>query len=116
MAETQFPEGIRFFKPFEEAPDFVKGNISITKSEFMEWLQNQPTDKNGRIKLDLKKSKGGNLYLDVNTYGVEQLSEEDKQAIQQQRKAAQERAEGPDTRVAPEDQNGKDPYFGDLDW
>ena len=91
MADIKFAEGIRFFKPHSNAPDFVKGAISIDRDEFIRWASDQKVDENGRIKLDLKKSKEGNLYLSVNEYGLkpdlsndQELKQVKKQAMDQQ--------------------------------
>ena len=39
MTEKNFPNGIYFNLPKEKAPDFVKGNVSIKKAEFIAWLE-----------------------------------------------------------------------------
>jgi hypothetical protein len=62
-----FAEGIYFDKPREGAPDFVKGNISIKVAEFIEFAKKHEK-KSGYVNLDLKKSKAGKLYLELNTY------------------------------------------------
>lgn len=61
---NDFPQGIRFFSPHENAPDFVKGNVVINRDEFVEWAMKQKDT----IRLDLKESKEGKLYLAINTY------------------------------------------------
>lgn len=67
MAENVFPEGIRVEPPREGAPDFVKGRISIRVDELKPWLDKNINDR-GWVNLDLKESKGGALYLALNTY------------------------------------------------
>ena len=84
MADVKFPEGIKFFKPFDKAPVFVKGNISIDRDEFITWLSAQPTDDKGRVKLDLKKSQKGTLYLSVNEYGLTPQKDEELEAVRGQ--------------------------------
>jgi hypothetical protein len=34
-----FPEGIAFFTPKENAPDWVKGNVIMSVDKFMTWLK-----------------------------------------------------------------------------
>lgn len=67
-----------FKRPREGAPDFVKGGISIKVDEFITFLRAH--ESKGWVNLDLKKSKGGNLYLELNTYKKDNApSEEDRQ-------------------------------------
>lgn len=65
--EKEFPKGIRFDKPKEGAPDFVKGKIGIYAPDFIEYLQAKKNEK-GWVNLDLKQSKGGKLYLDLDDW------------------------------------------------
>ena len=64
MAEKQFPNGIRAFKPNEKAPDFVKADLTINKAELTTWLQSQPDT----IRLSVKESQKGTYYVEVNTF------------------------------------------------
>ena len=64
MAEKQFPNGIRAFKPNDKAPDFVKVDLTINKSELTTWLQSQPDT----IRLSIKESQKGTYYIEVNTF------------------------------------------------
>lgn len=68
-----FPQGIIFKKPREVAPDFIKGRLSVLKNEFIAYLQGlDATDDWANF--DLKLSKGGNLYLDLNDFKPEPRS------------------------------------------
>ena len=61
----EFPDGLIFKLPRENAPDFVKGSISIKRAELVSWL----SAKNDEwINLDLKVGKSGKSYASVNTY------------------------------------------------
>ena len=64
MAEKQFPNGIRAFKPNEKAPAFVKADLTINKAELTTWLQSQPDT----IRLSVKESQKGTYYVEVNTF------------------------------------------------
>jgi hypothetical protein len=64
MSTKEFPDGIRVFKPNDKAPSFIKGNISIKKSELINWLQSQGEE----VKLNIKESQKGTYYLEVDTY------------------------------------------------
>lgn len=63
--EPIFADGLRVYSPHENAPDFVIGSISIEKGVFMAWLNSQPKEK---INLDIKRSRKGVYYAQVNTY------------------------------------------------
>ena len=59
-----FPNGIKAFKPNDIAPEFVKADILINKSELIRWLD----DKDNEVKLTVKLSQKGTYYLEVNEY------------------------------------------------
>ncbi|HIF38319.1 MAG TPA: hypothetical protein EYQ69_03645 [Gemmatimonadetes bacterium] len=65
MAEVTFPEGISVKDPHESAPDFVQGRISMKKDELIPWLQKQEGEW---VNCDIKRSKGGKLYLQVDNW------------------------------------------------
>lgn len=64
---SDFIKGIIFKAPHENAPDFVKGKMSIKKSELIEFLQ---ADRSGSdwLNYDLKVSKDGKWYFQLDTY------------------------------------------------
>ena len=64
--EKVFADGIRFKNPGPKAPTFVKGKISVNVDNFIKFLQIY--SQNGWVNLDLKESKNGVLYLELNTY------------------------------------------------
>lgn len=59
-------EGLIIKKPHENAPDFVKGKVSINVEKFIEYLRNN--SNNGWVNFDLKESKEGKLYCQLDTY------------------------------------------------
>ena len=65
MPEAIFPEGISVRDPHEKAPDFVRGRISMKKDELIPWLEKQEGEW---VNCDIKRSKGGQLYLQVATW------------------------------------------------
>lgn len=75
-----FAKGIRFFKPRENAPKAIKGNIIIDLKEFKEFLNQQNiTDL---LRIDLRKSEEkGTYYFSLNTWKptpkVEEIKKED---------------------------------------
>ncbi len=67
MDEKTFAKGIYFGKPHPNAPDFVKGKIDIKVDDLMLFLKEHENEK-GYVNLDLKESKAGKLYLELNTF------------------------------------------------
>ncbi len=41
MADKIFVNGLRVQKPRDNAPDFVKANVSINRAELITWLESQ---------------------------------------------------------------------------
>ena len=85
--EVVFADGFIFKKPNENAPEFVKGDISIKVGEFIEFLQKH--NNNGWVNLNLKKSQGGKLYVDLNTWTPKKDESTPTNAGQEQSKAGQ---------------------------
>jgi len=73
--EKVFAKGIYFDKPREGAPDFVKGNISVKVDDFIAFAK-EHEKKSGYINLDLKKSKEGKLYLELNSWEKKEVVED----------------------------------------
>jgi len=60
-----FPKGFIYKEPHKNAPDFVKGQVSIKVDEFKQYLNNV----NGEwLNIDLKISREGKPYAQVNTF------------------------------------------------
>ena len=64
----EFPEGIIFKLPRNEAPDFVKGSLSIKRADLIKWLNSKSDEW---IYLDLKVVKSGKAYAAINTWKPE---------------------------------------------
>jgi len=63
-----FAEGMRFEKPREGSPDFIKGRLSFEVDSAIEFLKKHKNEK-GWVNVDLKKSKDkGVLYLELNDW------------------------------------------------
>lgn len=63
MENKDFVLGVRVSKPFYKAPKFVIAQMVINVSEFIEKYEG-----NDEIKIDIKESKGGNYYAQLDTY------------------------------------------------
>lgn len=75
--EKIFPGGVKFFEPHQNAPDFVLCEIVISIDQLAEWIEANrqsvvhESEKYGdQLKLTVKRSKGGAIYPEVNTYGI----------------------------------------------
>lgn len=74
MTEKKFAQGFIFKRPRENAPDFVKGSLSIKVSEAIKFL-NQEKDTDW-VNLDLLVSKDGSkLYFTLNNWKPEKKEE-----------------------------------------
>lgn len=62
-----FAKGIYFDKPREGAPEFIRGRISIKVVDAIPFLEMFQSNA-GYVNLDLKKSKEGKLYLELNQF------------------------------------------------
>jgi hypothetical protein len=65
--DNPFPKGIFFDAPHENAPDFIRGCISIKGDEAIDWIRSNLNEQ-GYVKLDMKLSKGGKMYLAKNDF------------------------------------------------
>ena len=61
-----FPKGVLFKKPRDGAPDFIRGHLSFKVDEAVEFLK--ANEKNGWVNIDIKKSKEGKTYLQLDTW------------------------------------------------
>lgn len=61
-----YPEGMSFFDPHKNAPDYVKGRISFNVGKFIEWADRHQV--NGWLNLDVKTSQKGITYFALNQY------------------------------------------------
>jgi hypothetical protein len=81
MADDKiFANGLIFKAPRENAPDFVKGSISVKVDEFVAFLQANNTNS-GWVNIDIKESKGGKIYCELNTYKPERPNIEPKEDV-----------------------------------
>lgn len=67
MGNKIFADGIRFEKRPEKAPEWIKGRVSFKVDDAIGFLEKYKNDR-GWVNLDLKQSKDGKLYLELNTF------------------------------------------------
>lgn len=78
MTETIFSKGFIFKRPSENAPDFIKGKMSVKVSEAIEFLKQH--QNNDWVNMDLLLSKDGTkLYFKLDTYKKEEKPSENTQ-------------------------------------
>ena len=65
QTEKVFADGF-IFKRKENAPEFVVGSMSIKVDEAMAFLAQNETK--GWVNLDVKLSKGGKFYMELDTW------------------------------------------------
>jgi hypothetical protein len=65
QTDKKFVEGLRVFRPREGVPEFIKLNFLVDRPSLLMWLESQAGDE---IRFDLKESKGGKLYCELNTW------------------------------------------------
>ena len=70
MSDIKFADGLSFFKPHANAPDFVLGKISIDPKKLVPWLRAEYKNNeiNGYLNLSVKMSKAGKPYVCLDTY------------------------------------------------
>lgn len=65
--EKIFAAGMIYRAPHAKAPSFVLAEISIKTEEFVPFLEAH-TKPDGWVNLQVKESKGGKLYVELNHY------------------------------------------------
>jgi len=73
MADEVLPEGLRFFNKKDSQPDFVIGSLVVTMNDLFSFCKAHPeltTEYQGKkqLKLQVLKSKNGNLYAKVDSW------------------------------------------------
>ena len=76
--ENKFIDGFFINKPRENAPDFVKGGLSININKFIPYLHSKANAK-GYVNIDLLTSKDGGLYAKLNDWKPEERFAKDEQ-------------------------------------
>jgi len=76
--EYIFPDGIMFTLPADNAPEWVKGKLSIQPDKFVAWAKQYESER-GWVNLDLKKSKEKQTYyLQLNTWKPSEKMDQEK--------------------------------------
>ena len=65
METKQFAKGF-IFKRNEKAPEWAIGKLSLKQDEAIEFINN--FSKNGWLNLEVKKSKEGKFYIELDTF------------------------------------------------
>lgn len=67
--DIEFVDGLFFKEPRAQAPDYVKGSISIQPGKLAAWCQTHAGEE--WVNVDVKESKGGKVYCAVNDWKPE---------------------------------------------
>ena len=94
MADAKFPKGIIFKLPNDNAPTYVKGNVSIKRLELIEWLSNEVDEW---INLQAKVSQEGKAYFQVDTWKPNKKQE----PVQEQKPQKENLGTGPESEDIP---------------
>lgn len=64
--EKVFVDGMIFKAKSPNAPEFIKGSLSVKVEEFPIFLKKH--NNKGWVNIDIKQSQGGKFYLELNTF------------------------------------------------
>lgn len=78
MPENIFAEGVSYFAPGPKAPDYIKGTLAFNVSKFIEFMDQHAV--NNWLKVDIKESQKGNIYLSLNLYKPKEKTESKAEA------------------------------------
>ena len=67
MADVTFIDGIRVYKPRDNAPEFVKANCAIKANELLDFLDKH-VGSDGILRFDILEGRSGNYYTKLNTF------------------------------------------------
>lgn len=70
MSEPVFLDGLIAKRPHEKAPSFVKARLSFKVDDFIKFLQRY--QNKGWVNADLKVSKNGKLYAQLDTWKADE--------------------------------------------
>lgn len=67
--EAIFVDGMIFKRPSANAPDYIKGKLSVKVEDFAKFMKQH--EKLGWINIDLKESRAGKYYAQLDTWEAE---------------------------------------------
>jgi len=78
METKVFVDGLSIKEPRDGAPDFVKAAITIKRADLGNWLRARQDEW---INIDVKVSKAGKWYCEVNSWVPKQQLEPHQQSV-----------------------------------
>lgn len=75
--KIEFPDGIFVKAPHQNAPDFVKGRVTIKLEEAIAYLQSKVAAGEEWLSLDIKESRAGKWYASVDDWQPNSQSREE---------------------------------------
>lgn len=97
MADKIFGDGIFFTRRRENAPKFIRGQVSVKVEPFVTFLKKH-INESGYVNLTLKESQAGRLYFELDTW-----TKTIKAAKVEAEKAGEATKEAVQTEVNPDD-------------
>ena len=106
MADKIFVDGLYVDLPREKAPKFIIANLSFNVKKFVKFIQTQENER-GWVNIDIKESKNGNVYAEVNNWQKQKEDTPVKDGIPvvEDSKTFQEQLNGPAKENAPVSQD-----------
>ena len=95
MDDVKFVDGLYFKEPREQAPDFVKGSLSMHREKLIGWLEENQANESGYINLNIKISRGGKPYIAVDNWVPDKDKAPSQPAPQGQAQGAQSEMDKP---------------------
>jgi hypothetical protein len=77
--EKVFVDGLIYKAPRENAPDFVRGSLSVKVDEFKKFLDTY--NEKDWVNIDMLKSKKGSIYFALNQWKPQDRGEDSTPAI-----------------------------------
>lgn len=73
--EKKFIDGLRVFKPRDNAPEWIQANGVINNKELIAYLQARLNAGEESTRFDVKLSKGGKFYAELNDWKPQQQAQ-----------------------------------------
>lgn len=81
--EKKYIDGFFVNQPRDNAPEFVLGQISIRAEQFVNFLKENVNEK-GYVRIDLLRSKNGDVYAKLNEFKATAEQEEKLPIIEEE--------------------------------
>ena len=97
-----FAEGIYFEKRRDNAPEYIKGRVSVKGKPFVEFMKKH-INESGYVNLTLKLSTGGKYYFELDTWTNTLKKEAAKVGEETKKAVTDDVIQNPEVEVNPDD-------------